>query len=207
MKNTMRANGLARLTALAMLAMLILLLGGCAADATATPSPSPTVAATEMAPEASPIASAMPSPDASPDMDVLRPVGEEAEIRVGTTRVPGVAYYAGMGDDTILLPLAEVARALGWTVTEPAAASKAEIRLTRAGAEDVAVVYTRPADASQASAIALTATKGGKPVDAGDAKARFIGDTLCVSEAFIDKALQSINVVYDGAATIDIEGK
>jgi len=198
MKKAIRMGGL--------VLTLSLLLAGCRANVAESPSPSPTL--TE-AP--TPAASPDIVPEASPEVDVDRfeIVGEEASITVGTTKLRGAAYYAGdeRTEGAMLFPLAEVAKALGWTVDEPDVSGPAQMKLTQAGAEDVTVSYTRPSDNANGEVTGVTAQKGGAAVDvAGDSFA-FLDGQLYAPEAFIDKAVQEIDVVYDGKQQITVEAK
>ncbi len=166
----------------------------------------------------SPLETAMPSasmeaplntPDASQaaQAEVYRLVGKEATIQVADAKVKGGAFYAGEGDDTMVFPLAEVAKALGWEVSEPADASgKTEINLTRDD-EKVSIAYQKPNVNNVGTIAGVMVTKGGQPVSLGDEPIPHIDGMLYVTEAFLDKVLQEVTVAYDGALSITISAK
>lgn len=184
---------------------LFTLLTACAARGAEAPSPSPTVAAdTAGTPAPETPAGAEPSPNAG----VLKLVGEPAVVTVGSTKIHGAAYYAGEGDDTMVLPLVEVAKAMGWSVDEGvASAGPAEIKLTRDGADEVVVTFVRPDAEMRGHVDGVAVRKGEKQADVSRQPTPYIDGALYVTEAFIDTTLQEVDVKYDGAARITVEAK
>lgn len=163
----------------------------------------------------SPLETVMPSAsiEAQPNIaeasqaEIYRLVGKEATIHIGNVEVKGSAFYAGEGDDAMVFPLSEVAKALGWKVDEPAEASgKTEIKLTR-DKEEVIVAFQKPAMNNTGTIAGVTVTKGGQPVSLGDEAIPQIDGRLYVTEAFLDRVLQEIAVAYDGALSITITAK
>jgi len=196
----------------ALLLTLAMLATACAPTNTA-PTPSPTVEQSPSPePETSPEASPEVSPEASPagttgNAQVFRLVGEAAEIVVGTAQVREAAYYTGEGEDTMVFPLAEVCKALGWSVTESSATGQAEMRISKAGAETVTVSYTKP-DANRDAVIEdAKVVKAGRNVDTGMHPFAYINGFLYGTEVFFDKAIQEIEVKNDGDRKITIETK
>lgn len=186
-----------------LMVVALLLTAGCTNNEP-TPSPSPTVMESP-----TPVASPETSPSASPaaGADVFKMVGEEATITVGSTKLSQGAYYTSEGEDSMSFPLLEVAKALGWTATEPSAEGIVEIRMTRDGMEEVNLKYTRPERGEDAKLTDVSVRKGGKTVDMPKDSAAFINGHVYVTEALIDKALQEIDMRYDGAKSITIEAK
>lgn len=205
-----------------MLMSLLLLLAvatGCTTNAATAPSPSPTVAG-------QPEGTAAPSATTGTQeqVEVLRTVGEEAQISVGTNKVNGAAYYLGMNDNTILFPLAEVGKALGWDVDETNINGD-RVTLKKNGAEEIIIEYTRRTGATgttvenktvantnntNGQVIALegiTVTKAGAAVDIGNETLIHVDGKLYASEGFINKAMEQIAVNYDGKTSIIIESK
>lgn len=122
---------------LALLALAVLMTG-CSAKTEENPMPSPTV---------SPSATATPMATedaAQSEKTAFTPVGEDAQIMVGDVTLTAKAYY--MGEEDMLLPVAQTAEALGWTAQVPDAAGAVEMKLTRQGEEDIVVAYTAPED-------------------------------------------------------------
>jgi hypothetical protein len=184
----------------ALLLALLALLTGCTANGAEAPSASESPAATEAA-------TPPPPPSAEDQADVFRLVGEAAVISVSGQEVAGSAYYVGKDETEIAFPLGAVAKALGWTVAEPDSSGVTEMRLTREGDEDIAINYTRPANNVHAGLEGITVTKGTQPVDITGMKLPFIDGLLYADKAFMDKAVQEIDVHYDGATAITIEPK
>ncbi|MDR0897971.1 MAG: hypothetical protein LBN04_08950 [Oscillospiraceae bacterium] len=185
----------------ALLLVLLALLTGCTANGAEAPSASESPAATE---------AATPHPGHTPDeaqADVFRLVGEAAVITVGGQEVAGSAYYVGKDETDIAFPLGAVCKALGWMVAEPDSSGVTEMRLTREGDEDISINYTRPANNVHAGLEGITVTKGTQPVDITGMKLPFIDGMLYADKAFMDKAVQAIDVSYDGATAITIQAK
>lgn len=183
----------------AVLCMLLALATGCAAGGE-SPKPTATPFEAPKAPSVSPKGEAGQAA-------VLIPVGKKAELIVGTKKVAGNAYYAGEGEDSIVLPLTEVAKALGWAVVEPTTTGPIEVKMTKQGMEDVLIQYTKPETEVLASVEELTATKGGKSIDIEDDPRPFVDGKLHVTKAFIDKTLEEISMEIDGETKVTIEPK
>lgn len=184
---------------------LLGLLTACVARGAEAPESGPTAAAET---DRTPAPQAAPDAEPSPEASVFRLVGAKAEIVVGSTKINGAAYYVGEGDDTMVLPLVEVAKAMGWSVDEGvASAGPSEIKLARDGADEVLVAFVRPDGEISGRVNGVTVQKGGKQADVSRQPAPYLDGTLYVTEAFIDTALMEIDVQYDGAAKITIEAK
>ncbi len=192
----------------ALLMVLLAVLTGCTANIAEEASPSPTVS---QEPSASPAPSAVASPKASaatePQTMVFKSVGDAAEITVGTTKIRAGAYYTGESEDTMVFPVGEVAKALGWSVSDPDAAGPVEVKLTQDGTDEVIIAYTKPEDDKDSPITPTSVTKGGKDVDVGKNPLAFIDGLLYGTEVFFDKTLQEIDVKYDGGMKITIETK
>src|SRR5699024_4607872 len=100
------------------------------------------------------------------------PVGEDAQIMVGDVTLTAKAYY--MGEEDMLLPVAQTAEALGWTAQVPDAAGAVEMKLTRQGEEDIVVAYTASEDDAPVALENVTVRKGGEDVDLQDVPMAFI---------------------------------
>ncbi len=181
---------------LALLALAVLMTG-CSAKTEENPMPSPTV---------SPSATATPMATedaAQSEKTAFTPVGEDAQIMVGDVTLTAKAYY--MGEEDMLLPVAQTAEALGWTAQVPDAAGAVEMKLTRQGEEDIVVAYTAPEDDAPVALENVTVRKGGEDVDLQDVPMAFIDGTLYAAEAFFDRALEEIDVAYDEGTRITLE--
>ncbi len=190
---------------LAMAALLCLTLAtGCSTQAgEAVPSPTaPISASPSVLPSVSPGATGTAA-----QAEVYNTVGQAAVITAGTGKVNGNAYYAGNTKDTMLFPLGEVAKALGWTVNEPDSVGNVEMKISKTGGDEIIVAYTKPELDNAGNIADVKVTKAGKAVEIGTEPMPYIGGMLYVTEAFIDKAVQEVDVTYDGALKIDIKPK
>ena len=158
-----------------------------------SPTVSPSATATPMATEDA----------AQSEKTAFTPVGEDAQIMVGDVTLTAKAYY--MGEEDMLLPVAQTAEALGWTAQVPDAAGAVEMKLTRQGEEDIVVAYTAPEDDAPVALENVTVRKGGEDVDLQDVPMAFIDGTLYAAEAFFDRALEEIDVAYDEGTRITVE--
>ncbi len=192
------------------LALLVaLVLGTTACTSNVTPEPSPT-ATVEVSPSVAPAETGTPAPSptsVAQGAKVFKLVGQAAEIMVGTTQVRASAYYTGEGEDTMVLPLAEVCKALGWSVAENNAAGPSEVRISKDGAETVNLTYEKPDHDADSVLENVRVTREGKDVNTGSHPFAYINGILYGTEVFFDKALQEIDVKVDGSKTITIETK
>lgn len=188
MKKAMRAG--------AVLLFVCLMMTGCAANS-AMPSPTATP----------PLTAPPETTQGAANPEVFVPVGKIAEIFIGTTKVVGSAYYIGEAQNTMAFPMVEVGRALGWTVLEPKNAGAVETRVNKDGGELVIIKYTLPTIDFTGTIEDISLTKGGRAVDVGGSKQVMIDGTLHVTKEFIEKALEDIEITYDGETKITIAPK
>lgn len=183
------------------LALILMMTTACSAPVEETPTEEPTQAATEAPTE-------QPSPETSPEAEteIFTIVGEEGQVRVGTTTIDGNVYYDV--DENLYLPLAEVAGALGWTVDEPDAGGDIEMRLSRTGAQEIVIAYAKPENEKGGMATNLRATSGENEIELEreETEMPFLDGNLHVTESFFDKCVQEITVTVEGA-NVSIEAR
>lgn len=191
------------------LVLLAAVLTGCSSNVSVEVSPSPSVAPSPS--DAAPGEAAAALPDATSNLtsqtDTFIAVGDKAAITVGSTKLSGKAYYPSGDEKTMLLPVVEVCKALGWQVEEPAGTGASALKMTRSGMDEVVVNFNMPATDSMGALTGVTATKGESSVDAAGESFAWIDGQLYATEAFISKAVQEIEVDYDGAASITVNAK
>lgn len=177
----------------ALLAFVLILATGCSSNAGTQPNVGPTESP-----------SPAPAPEAQAKVFTL--AGKAAEIRLGEDKIPGNAYFIGKSEKDLVLPLTEVCKALGWAVTEPEAEGPVEIKMTKDGAEEIVLSYTRPRSDLVATVGNVRAYKGGKAVTINEMdEMPFIDGMLYATEGFISEAVEKIAVKYDGETMITVE--
>lgn len=184
------------------LGLLTMLVSGCVASSEPETQPTPTVPMEEYAaPSEAPKEAAAAE---ETETVIFKTVGEEAVITVGSVKIGAPAYYTDAGG-TMVFPLAEVLKALGWSVTDPDAAGPVDMKLTREGAEEIVIRYTKPIASAKEQVEEVTVLKGGQTVNVAGEVLPFVDDMLYATESFIRKVIQDIEVSYDGKTNISIE--
>lgn len=176
--------------------LMVAMLTGCAANSA---EPAPT---TEPAPTATDAPADAAAEPAEPF--VLVTVGKRAEMVVGEDKLKDAAYYLGNDKGDMVLPLAEVSKALGFAVTEGTGEGPVETTITKDGMDDVRIAYTRPKGETAQNVGDVSVQKGSETVDVGNMPMPIIHGVVYVTEAFFEKVLESIDVNYDGEQTITI---
>ncbi|MDR1570099.1 MAG: copper amine oxidase N-terminal domain-containing protein [Oscillospiraceae bacterium] len=194
-----------RISVALLLIAAILALAACTANEppAATPSPSPTAAATAEpsgAPEPSVEPSASPAA-ASTDESVFRPFEASATLEYNGSSINAAPYRGA--NDAILLPLQPLAEAMGWKVEKSVAGTSEAILITKAGKDDVTIEFI-PASVGQNQVSGVTARKGTTSVKI-DNMLFYADGTIYVDEAFIDDALEAVDVTFDGGSLVSVK--
>lgn len=180
-----------------------MLVSGCVASGEPETQPTPTVPMEESAaPSEAPKEAAAAE---ETETVIFKTVGEEAVITVGSVKIGAPAYYTDAGEGTMVFPLAEVAKALGWSVMDPDTAGPVDMKLTREGAEEIVIRYTKPIASAKEQVEEVAVLKGGRTVNVAGEVLPFVDDMLYATESFIRKVIQDIEVSYDGKTNISIE--
>lgn len=180
---------------MAALVLIPMIATGCANSAAPETSKSPAADVT-----------APPAAETPGQAEVYMLAGKAADIQAGGKRVAGSGYFAGKGEEKLVVPFVEVCKGLGWAVTEPEAAGPVEIKMSKPGQPEIVISFTRPDVDFSPDIGTVVVKKDNKEISVNEMeKMPYIDGMLYANEGFISEAVEKIAIKYDGETLISVE--